>query len=421
LVQAIWKVGVSTCSPALIYNEMIQKPDGLNGERIKSRLQKFRLAVDKEESFFFREYQQNMTGVNGSERTLTKTNMLLATKGSTQGDNNNSDSLWGGKAIAMVTQSVMADDDDDNDDHDDDMDEDDNSMDTNKKSNHYESNNGSSFSSWSNDIHQSAVQYSAKLKFPNQSPSRISLLSLTSSEKKSSLGQALQGVIHNLQTLADHVALQRHSCATSWPPMEDVDLDPTDILIMAKAFHTTFHHLGEGIKSHESEDRVPTPVSLPTIDTCKKMDRPVDENLIPRHQSRPPSPSPSLPSLDSQDDPLSSFLGKDNDSPLEVGPVGDHDDSIRFDTASPIHGVWTPDDDQDMLRECFLPVNTLPKVVSPSQAPMSPSTTGSEANVDDAPTEDTAVNGSSLGSDIIFPDAAWHSLTSASLDAIMLS
>jgi hypothetical protein len=151
-------------------------------------------------------------------------------------------------------------------------------------------------------------------------------------------------------------------------------------------------------------------------DSGKEVDYSVNDKLETPYPSLPPSPSPSLPTLDSQDDLLSSCWCQDNDERSEVDPVDDQDESIRFDTASPIHEVWTPDDPHDMLRACFLPIS-LAKAVSPDVAPMSPSITDSETDADYARPKDCASDGSSLGSDTIFPNTAWPSWTAVASDA----
>jgi SHAQKYF class myb-like DNA-binding protein len=394
-VGAVWKLGISECSPASIFEEMIQRPEGLNGERLKSRLQKFRKYTDKEEQLLFSEYDREMM------KSCTDEKHPLGLK-----KEDTYDSICGGEAIAALSKQVMACSDDFG----------------NDKKREGIGRDTTTQSPWYA-VHLTAAEFTQTFNAAAAMPSRIPQVSLTPQEQESDLGRAMQVVTHKIQALADHLALFRHRGATSQPCL-DVDMDPVDILIMAQARNTTFHRLGEGIPD-------PIFVPLPTIDATtpttrsKKKKRSVSFVKVPvegppkTSVDRPPCPPP----LETK--PGKDLLALTTGLVLDCEKLGDAE-TLRFGASSPIHGIMTPDqgyyffDDPAHLQSEFLPPVTLPSIVSPCQSTLTIISAAALSNNDahDATLKDPLQG----DDDFLNMDAAfaWDSLAAPTFDPVFV-
>lgn len=98
LVGAILEIGIKQSSPAVIMEEMVQRPSGMTSERVKSHLQKFRQSKAREIETFLQEYDHfaaNLRTVEGFHPRAAALEIRAMRN------------LYGGTAAAAVTHAVL--------------------------------------------------------------------------------------------------------------------------------------------------------------------------------------------------------------------------------------------------------------------------------------------------------------------------
>lgn len=104
-VDAIFEIGLRNASPAIILENMTQKPESITSERVKSKLQKYRNNKDKSKQEFLDEYMaflhraKAIECTGGASRGASAASSLLEMMGSKK--------LLGGDAAAFLSYAVM--------------------------------------------------------------------------------------------------------------------------------------------------------------------------------------------------------------------------------------------------------------------------------------------------------------------------
>jgi SHAQKYF class myb-like DNA-binding protein len=107
-VKAMLEVGISNCSPSIIYDEMILptvEESQVNGERMKSHLQKFRQCLPKETGTFLNDFDIALEG-------MMKRNNTKGKNQEEEGNDTKDDKrqyCFGGSAIALTSYRIMND------------------------------------------------------------------------------------------------------------------------------------------------------------------------------------------------------------------------------------------------------------------------------------------------------------------------
>jgi SHAQKYF class myb-like DNA-binding protein len=103
-VTAVFEIGLRNSSPAVILENMSQKPKSITSERVKSKLQKYRKNKDKSKQEFLEEYDaffQRAKAIDSTGRMprgICDTSTLLKVMGSTK--------LLGGDAAAFISYAI---------------------------------------------------------------------------------------------------------------------------------------------------------------------------------------------------------------------------------------------------------------------------------------------------------------------------
>jgi SHAQKYF class myb-like DNA-binding protein len=105
-VAAIFQIGLRNSSPAVILENMTQKPESITSERVKSKLQKYRKSRDKSKDDFLEEYESFLQRAKAIEcpggraaGEESPPSALLELMGSNK--------LLGGDAAAFLSYAVM--------------------------------------------------------------------------------------------------------------------------------------------------------------------------------------------------------------------------------------------------------------------------------------------------------------------------
>jgi SHAQKYF class myb-like DNA-binding protein len=103
-VSAIFEIGLRNSSPAVILENMTQKPKTITSERVKSKLQKYRNNKEKSRQDFVEEYDaflqraRAIENAGGTARGTSSANVILEMMGSNK--------LLGGDAAAFLSYAV---------------------------------------------------------------------------------------------------------------------------------------------------------------------------------------------------------------------------------------------------------------------------------------------------------------------------
>jgi SHAQKYF class myb-like DNA-binding protein len=110
-VAAVFEIGLMSCSPSVIMENMISLPPYITRERTKSHLQKFRKAKDENKEHFLKEYDEFFKTAEEIKTATTSSKGAVAPREdailSSVIGGRNSNELVGGDAAAILSYSII--------------------------------------------------------------------------------------------------------------------------------------------------------------------------------------------------------------------------------------------------------------------------------------------------------------------------
>jgi SHAQKYF class myb-like DNA-binding protein len=194
-VKAVLEVGISNCSPSIIYDEMIiptVEESHVNGERMKSHLQKFRQCLPKETGTFLNDFDVALAGMMNRNNTKEKNE-------EEEGNDTKDDKrqyCFGGSAIALTSYRIMND---------------------------------------------TPMKEQRSISLPT--------VSLTKDEESSAIGRSLLSLQSTMRLMSNRILMQRrerhhgNQKKKKENQLDDDDLDPVDIFIMSHNPSCVFYNL----------------------------------------------------------------------------------------------------------------------------------------------------------------------------------
>jgi hypothetical protein len=235
-VMAIFDIGLQKSSPAVLLQEMIQKPSQMNGDRMKSKLQKFRQNADNERQKFLDEYDDYLK--HNTFQTLTN------------------GPLFGGHAVGMLSNSVI---------------------------NGRDNTNGGNGCNERFETQEGFVQRPCSI----DADASILDLALTSKEMASDLGLAFENVRRKIELMSSQLrkepktpesskSISYKSDGTTRASLVDSFVDPVDLSIILHSHYINLFNLGKGLETVASGQE--TSVSSHFVTKCAPLSR---ENVEP--------------------------------------------------------------------------------------------------------------------------------------------